>query len=328
MTLLTSAQIKSFEEEGYLLIKGLFDPAKYLEPVIEEYTAVLDRLAYGLFTKGEISSLYADAPFSERFIRISQEAKRLFSSYFDFSLPLKDIREDSPLWVGPAIFRMLRCEPLLDAVESVIGPEIYSNPVQHVRLKLPEDRTVRDAKGANADYATPWHQDNGVVLPEADETETLTVWFPLWDAPIDAGCLQVLPRSHIRGLLDHCPMQPSGPLLIPEKVLGKSKQPEAIGIPLERGDALFMNRLTCHAGLPNRSRSVRWSMDLRYNPVGQTTGREVFPGFVARSRAHPETELHDPKLWAKMWHDARRALARAPEPTRFNRWDAKAEVCA
>jgi ectoine hydroxylase-related dioxygenase (phytanoyl-CoA dioxygenase family) len=101
-----------------------------------------------------------------------------------------------------------------------------------------------------------------------------------------------------------------------------------IGIPLKRGDALFMHRLTCHAALPNISRTVRWSMDLRYNPIGQTTGREAFPGFVARSRAHPATELHDAKAWSQMWYDVRQTLAKASEPARFNRWDANAAVCA
>jgi ectoine hydroxylase-related dioxygenase (phytanoyl-CoA dioxygenase family) len=116
--------------------------------------------------------------------------------------------------------------------------------------------------------------------------------------------------------------------MIPDRLLTESNQSRAIGIPLKRGDVLFMHRLTCHAAFPNLSRNVRWSMDLRYNPIGQATGREDFPGFVARSRAHPETELHDAKAWAKMWYDARQALAKTSEPTRFHRWDAKAAVCA
>ena len=328
MTKLTSAQINHFEKEGYLVVEGLFDPVKDLDPIIEEYTGVLDRLASELYAKGIISSTHAGQPFGERFIRISLEGKKTFSQHFDFSLPQKGIREDTPMWVGPAVFRMLRTERLLNAVENIIGPEIYSNPVQHVRLKLPEGRTVRDATGGNADAATPWHQDNGVVLPDADETDILTVWFPLWDAPVEAGCLQVLPRSHKRGLLDHCPLQPTGALRIPEKILIEPNRTKAIGVPLKRGDALFMHRLTCHAALPNISNNMRGSMDLRYNPIGQTTGRGAFPGFVARSRAHPETELHDAKAWAQMWHDARQALAKASEPARFNRWDPKASVCA
>lgn len=42
-------------------------------------------------------------------------------------------------------------------------------------------------------------------------------------------------------------------------------------------------------------------MDLRYNPIGQHSGREAFPGFVARSRANPDSELDDPKVWASIW---------------------------
>ncbi len=35
--------------------------------------------------------------------------------------------------------------------------------------------------------ATSW-RDNGVVMPEADETRMLTVWFPLRDAGVEHGC--------------------------------------------------------------------------------------------------------------------------------------------
>jgi phytanoyl-CoA hydroxylase len=327
MTKLTSAQIDHFEREGYLVVKGLLDPVKDLDPIIEEYAGVLDRLINDFFEKGMITSTYADQPFSERLIRLCQETNHIPAQHFDFSLPQKDIRAETPLWLGPAIFRMLRNDRLLDAVESIIGPEIYSNPVQHLRFKLPDDRAPRDVNGALIEPATPWHQDNGTVLPVADETKILTVWFPLWDAPIEAGCLQVLPRSHKRGLLDHCPRH-SGAVTIPDKILNERNQATPIGIPVKRGDVLFMHRLTCHSALPNLSRNVRWSMDLRYNPIGQATGREAFPGFIARSRLHPEAELHNAKAWTQMWYDARRDLAKATTAPSFNRWDANAKVCA
>jgi ectoine hydroxylase-related dioxygenase (phytanoyl-CoA dioxygenase family) len=154
----------------------------------------------------------------------------------------------------------------------------------------------------------------------------LTVWFSLTDAPLEAGCLKVLPRSHRTGLLSHCPQKVTGRLQIPDKLL---PDPDGfLPLPMKRGDVLLMHRLTCHGSLPNHSDSVRWSMDLRYHPVGQATGRAAFPGFVARSRAHPETELRDAEVWARMWHEARRALAEASDPVRFNRWDPKAAVCA
>ena len=49
MAHLTEAQVADFEEQGYLVVRGLFDPEEDLDPVIEEYAGVLDRLACQLF---------------------------------------------------------------------------------------------------------------------------------------------------------------------------------------------------------------------------------------------------------------------------------------
>ena len=54
-----------------------------------------------------------------------------------FSPPRQDIADDTPLWLGPAVFAAIVNPRLLDVVECVIGAEIYSNPVQHVRIKPP-----------------------------------------------------------------------------------------------------------------------------------------------------------------------------------------------
>jgi hypothetical protein len=210
-------------------------------------------------------------------------------------------------------------------VEGFIGPEIFSNPVQHVRIKMPEAREPRDTTtGALKMGATNWHQDNGVVTPDADDTKMLTVWFPLRYAGIEHGCLQVVPRTHERGLMPHCPAGPGG-LQVPEKVVSRDG---AIALPMHPGDLLFIDKMTLHNSLPNTSKEIRISFDLRYNPVGQPTGRGAFPGFVARSEQAPHTELHDADEWAQLWVNARQQLADAPGLTPFNRWNSDAPVCA
>jgi phytanoyl-CoA hydroxylase len=220
---------------------------------------------------------------------------------------------------------MLRCPQLLDLVEGFIGPEIYSNPVQHVRIKAPESREPRDPEtGALKMGATSWHQDNGVVLPEADDTKILTVWFPLRFAGVEHGCLQVVPGSHHRGLMPHCPGGPGG-LEVPERVASRA---DAVALEMDAGDLLFIDKMTLHNSLPNQSNEIRISFDLRFNPIGQATGRSAFPGFVARSRRAPDTELHDPDEWARLWMVAREELANARSDRPFNRWDASAPVCA
>ena len=325
MSGLSPAQVKQFNEEGFLKVEGLLDPVEDLDPIIEEYKDVLDQLAQDLYSQGEISDTYAGLPFGERFIKICIETNETHAQYFDFSLPQGNVKTDTPMWVGPAIFRSMTNPRLLDAVESIIGGEIYSNPVQHVRIKPPEKYVAKDEATGRAKLgATNWHQDNGVVLPVADESNILTVWFSLTEASKNHGCLQVIPRSHRQGLLDHCPAGPGG-LEVPEKVASREA---ALPVPTKRGDVLFLTKRTLHGSLSNLSDEIRWSFDLRYNPIGQETGRGIFPGFIARSRKNPGSALRDPAAWAELWYKTRAHMADTNYNKRFNRWDPNAPACA
>jgi phytanoyl-CoA hydroxylase len=335
MAALTHAQLERFAEEGYLVVEEVLDPAEVLDPVIEEYAMVLERLADELYEGGEISSRYEGLPFGERYIEICTESGQVHSQYFDFSLPFQNVAADTPFWAGPAVLKALTAPALLDAVESLIGPEIYSNPVQHVRVKPPEQILPKNKHGVPILGPTPWHQDNGVVTEDADDTHMLTVWFALEDTTLEKGPLYVVPRSHKNGLLTHCPnYQGNGPKLagqeqIPQKIFAAD---QAIPLPVKRGDVIFLTRYTVHGSLSNESKEVRWSFDLRYNPIGQPTGRAMFPGFVARSRVNPASELHDPAEWTRLWEEARAQMALVNQggqnEVRFRRWEAGHPQCA
>jgi len=202
---LTKDQLNHFSEFGFLKVENLIDPEKIIDPIIEEYHTVLGNLADELYAEGKISSKYEDLEFGERVTKIYAESGEVYNQYFDFSLPQSGIKKDTPFWAGPAVFNALRCESLLDAVESIIGDEIFSNPIQHVRIKVPEAEAPRDENGMVKFGATPWHQDAGVATEEVDNTNMLTVWFPLMDASEENGCLQVVPGSHEGKVLTHCP---------------------------------------------------------------------------------------------------------------------------
>jgi len=329
MNRLTQEEREHYDREGYVLVRQLLDVETDIRPVMDEYSGVLDRLARQLFEAGEIESLYEDLNFSDRMIACYRDSGRILAQYFDCSLPQAGTTVDSPIWVGPEVFRSLRNETLLDVVEDLIGPEVYSNPVQHIRIKppqsaLPDSRIdpVSGTKGGFDAGVTPWHQDNGVVQANADDTNMLTVWYPLTRATVEMGCLQVIPKSHEAGVLHHC-RTVSG-LAVPDPMLNLEK---VQAVPMEPGDVLFLTRRTCHSSLPNVSDEVRISFDIRYNPVGQPTGREVFPGFVARSRSNPDSELRDPEVWAQSWYDARERLA-VENWEHYNRWRVNDGVCA
>ena len=332
---LTQAQVDSFNEQGYLVVEDLLEPEVVLDPVIQEYHGVLDRLAEHLHTRGEIDSRYEELPFSERITRISAETGKNHQQFYDFSLPFSGVKRDTPFWTGPAVFNAFVYDPLLDVIESLIGSEIYSNPVQHVRIKPPEQYLPKNEYGDAVIGMTPWHQDHGVVTPEADDTRMLTVWFPLLDAPIEKGPLRIVPGSHRGDLLTHClnytgnKYTPAAARQIPEKLFpAEMAQP----MPLDRGSAIFLHKRTIHSSMPNVSEEVRWSFDLRYNPTDEPTGRHMFPGFVARSRANPETELRDPERWSQLWLETRENMARINQDgqsdVKFGRWGDDHPDCA
>jgi hypothetical protein len=319
---LSAAQLQRFDRDGYLVVENVLDPTDDLAPLFAEYSAILDGIVDGLVAEGALTSRYDDLPFTDRLIEVCLESGRVFSSHFDISLPQKGIRYDTPMHVGPAVFRLLTSPRLLDVVQSIVGPEVYSNPVQHIRTKLPPKVFERGATANGLVSKVEWHQDNGVILPEADESTILTVWLALTDATVDNGCMQVIPGSHREGLKDHCPVDQ---LRIPDALLPLDR---ATPLPMKAGSALLMHQRTIHASLDNvTDDQVRISFDLRYQPIGQPTGRPSFPGFVARSASRPEQVLNDPTRWARLWLDTRERLARRDDPA-FNRWSADSPVCA
>lgn len=108
---------------------------------------------------------------------------------------------------------------------------------------------------------------------------------------------------------------------------------DEVSLPLNRGGIVLFDKHNFHCAGVNRSSDLRWSFDLRYNRTGQPTGRPAFPGFVARSRAHPESELQDAAAWKRLWDEARDNIlsGRYTDPIfEQKRWDdnSKVAICA
>lgn len=327
---LPRVDLDRFDDQGYIILEDVFDPERDLDPVVSEYSAVLDRVTAEWMAEGKIRSTYADLPFAERFAHVLNDAGPAGYRPFDITLG-GAITPDDPIeqlmHLGPAIFDLITHPRLVGAVEQIVGPEVLSNPIQHVRIKPPESLLDETFHRRNTMVsATEWHQDQGVATVEVDNTEMLTVWFPVLDATIENGCLCVVPESHKKGLAIHCPSKPgqNWDLRIPESIRGENTLP----VPMKRGSVIFLHRRTMHASLRNLSRGVRWSFDLRYQPVGQPTGRDWLPSFVVRSRSNPASEIHDWREWAKLWHETRDYLIANPNAPKPRRWTGTEVECA
>jgi len=314
----------TFLQTGYVLMEGVLDPERDLQPVIDEYDSVVDRLALEWTQRGTVRDYDRDATVEAKMLHLMRATDGRCFQAMDITLPMEaDIVADIPMHCGQAVFELLRNARLLDMIEIFIGSEIYSNPVQHMRIKPPEREISARSERHTLTLTgkTFWHQDLAVVTEEADQTALVGVWIPINEATVDNGCLVVVPESHKRGLIHHCDTETYQGVL--EKLVGERRVP----VPAKPGDVLFLHPLTLHGSTENVSTTARWSFDLRYNPVGQPTGRPWYPGFVARSRSRPETELRDHHLWAQSWDKARAELAGRPRPT-FHRWSSNDPLCA
>lgn len=313
--MLTAQQIERFEQDGYLVVEDVL-PAPVLDAMRAEYQGLLDQLYDGWHAEGRVPAP-SDMDFWEKLL-VAYKAGCDWFQPMDISLPGDRIAADTPFHFGPAVFGMITAPRLLDLVEQLIGPEITSNPIQHVRLKPPIGDLHGDEIRAHI-AATDWHQDRAVALSSADETEMVTVWLAITDATLENGCLRVIPGKP--QMYPHCPKRQTA---IADGFLDEST---AIDLPVRAGGAVIFHPLTPHSSRDNCSDRFRWSFDIRYNVTGMDTGRAHFPSFVARSATAPARALQDWRVWRAMWEDTRARLSgQAHIP--IHRWRADAPVCA
>ena len=259
-----------------------------------------------------------DLPFVQRLTAVLNDSDADIYGHFDIALPNGDFPAGAPIHLGRAVYNLLTDASVLDRVEAVIGGEILASPIQHVRIK-PAQAKIPEVKNGLL-KATGWHQDLGVARDAADETEMLTVWIAITDSTLENGCLQVVPYSHRAGLSTHCPWNQ---MVIPDQLLSG----EPLPVPIKAGDAIFMHCLTQHSSLPNVSDTVRWSFDLRYQPIGAPTGRDEFPSLIVRSRRDP-TQAQSFDYWRDSWLAARDRLGGQLGREPSHRWNLDAEACA
>jgi ectoine hydroxylase-related dioxygenase (phytanoyl-CoA dioxygenase family) len=263
---LSPEQIAFYEEEGYLVMPDLLNDAD-MAPV---RTAMMDKvsmIADELLAGGLITDKREDSPFAYRLAELF--AGLTDQQFLKFGRGWRDR--------FPGYFELMANPKILDAVESLIGGELFANPVYNVRPKVP-----KVAAGA-----VPWHQDKS-YWPDANANPVITVWIPLVDSTPENGCLHIWPRTHKTQLMSHHAEKVTGTSYteMDDEHLVKARR-EAVSLPIAAGSAILFNDRCVHMSTPNNSDHVRWSVDLRYQPTDQDPMPYHGAGFLARSRQYP-----------------------------------------
>src|SRR3954463_13280946 len=119
--------------------------------------------------------------------------------------------------------------------------EWLSNPVfERIRRALIDGpvslyRAVLFGKSARGGTALPWHQDGGKFWG-LDRDPDLQIWTALDDAPEDAGCVEVFPQSHAKGLVT-----PLGGVVPANHVEAREPERTKIALPAKAGEVLLLH---------------------------------------------------------------------------------------
>lgn len=280
---LSPSQLHDFHTRGFVIARGLLPPVA-LAPLVAELERAVESHVDEAVERGVLaaSDRFADEPFDRRLALVARACSE--PRFFWRRLHGKQHKT-------AGLFGLRTWPELLDAVESVIGPEIFAHPQTVLRPKLPQ----------LAAATVPWHQDLAYLLAdEAWGTQIVNCWIPLVEVDADNGCLQVIAGSHRAGLVDHSARVDAW-IGIAEEALPAG---EVVTCALAPGDVLMTQERLVHRSLPHTAESVRWSLDTRYCRTGAPTGRDHKPGFVARSRRDPESVARSHHDWIRAFEDA------------------------
>jgi len=267
---LTAEQKDLYETEGYLVLPGLLSQEE-LQPIKDSLSGKVEGIARQLAEQGLITDLHEDAPFEHRLAKLFEGLSEV-----EFNKVGRSWRERRP-----GFYDLMSNAKILDAVESLIGPELFANPVYNVRPKVPNV----------AAGAVPWHQDKS-YWPDANSNPVITVWIAIVDADEENGCLHICPRTHRKRVLTYHKEDHTGTNYteiddeLVEAAIGEYGEDI---VPVKAGSAILFNDRCLHMSTLNKSRDrVRWSVDLRYQPTDQDPMVNHGAGFLARSVLHPE----------------------------------------
>lgn len=153
---------------------------------------------------------------------------------------------------------------ILDAVESVLGPDI---------LCWTTNFFIKEA--SNPGFVS-WHQDS--TYWGLDPDDVLTAWVAFTDATPENGYMQFLPGSHTVDQLPHVDTFHKDNLLSRgQEIAVAVDKSKAVGVPLRAGEMSLHHIKLVHGSEPNRTNDRRIGLAIRYIPtsVRQTKVRDA-----------------------------------------------------
>ncbi|MBO68805.1 MAG: hypothetical protein CL398_10910 [Acidiferrobacteraceae bacterium] len=269
--------IRQFRRDGYF-IKGDLLPQTDLDPLIQDIEAGIEDALTSQELPSDITTTSSNR-FEKRLYELENQIEDGF--FVRQSVTGKHLKTSG-------LLRLANNKRILDLVERLIGPEILFHPQYNIQAKMPFECSSK----------IPWHQDVWFLDREAQTTPMVNLWIPLVNTTLDNGCLELIQGSQTQGLKNHQAL-----VGYPEDHIGISNidlpAGERIACPINKGAVLFFQHKTVHRSRPNRTDTIRWSVDLRYSDARRPTGRNV-PGLLLRSEQSPSSVDASLSKWLQL----------------------------
>jgi phytanoyl-CoA hydroxylase len=143
-------------------------------------------------------------------------------------------------------------------------------------------RAVLFTKGPRGGTELPFHQDGGEFWG-LDRDPVLQLWTALDDAPLDAGCVEVVPGSHHAGLATR-----NGGVVPANHVEAADVEHRVVSLPAIAGEVLLIHNHVWHRSGRNLTGKTRRALNICFMPASTRCRRKkraprVFFPLFARS---------------------------------------------
>lgn len=165
-----------------------------------------------------------------------------------------------PHLLFPWLAELVRHPGILDAVESVLGPDLLCWSAQFFAKN-----------GGDPGYVS-WHQDAtywGLSSPDV-----VTAWVAFTHSTVQSGCMRVVPGTQHRQFAHKDTFAETNLLSRGQEIEVDVNESDAVDVILAPGEISLHHVLICHGSEPNRSSERRVGFAIRYisAEVYQTSG--------------------------------------------------------
>ncbi|NEJ69065.1 phytanoyl-CoA dioxygenase [Rhizobium phaseoli] len=244
-----------FDSNGYLVIRGFYDPAADIAPIQEGIRKIVETLCrkYGV-----------DAPTETTHEAMTIAYPKLIAQNRSWGGEVYDAVKQIPAFMrlvtkakNVAVFEDLRPGSVPGIAAGGYG----------IRIDNPGEEKFR----------AQWHQEFPGQLRSLDG---IVFWTPLLPVTPDMGPVQIAEGSHAEGLIpvyrDDAGLGKTGAYaLFMDRVDERLAKYNVVAPLPEPGDLILMDFLTMHQGGHNVSKTPRWSIQFRYFNFAEPLGVRI-----------------------------------------------------